>query len=269
MPSIHPSESPPLGWLVPCFAVGELKTSLAFYEKLGFSMYGGSVEEDWAMLRNRAIEIHLFHGHIPKDLLNFRGGDRPAIRAALEDRGLRVASEQGEASYIFLDPDGREVFFDGSPEEEAGYANGQPLTLPIPGDVHDGDGMDLGNLSMCLACEDLKATSAFYETLGMVQAGGEPEQGWSILGRRDHPVEFGKRMSVTCLGLIQGMIPADTVNFRGGNVAEIVRTLADRGVDVGDGVVTGPDGGESILIADPDARPILFDTTPPERLYGG
>ena len=64
MPCIHPSECPPLGWLVPCFAVADLKASIEFYETLGFSVYGGNVEESWAMLRNRAIEIHLFEGHI-------------------------------------------------------------------------------------------------------------------------------------------------------------------------------------------------------------
>jgi len=262
MPCIHPSENPPLGWLVPCFAVADLTATIGFYPKLGFSVYGGNVAERWAMLRNRTIEIHLFQEHIPRDLLNFRGGDRRAIREALEDRGLEVASEPVEGSYIFHDPDGREVFFDGSPEEEEAYRAGQPLTAPVEGDLHEGDGPDLGSFTMCLASKDLKATSRFYETLGLTHGGGEPDKGWSILGRRDHPVEFGKRLDVTCLSLFQDMIPADTVNFRGGNVAEIAKTLEGLGVDLGDGVVTAPDGGESLLILDPDDRPVFFDTTP-------
>jgi catechol 2,3-dioxygenase-like lactoylglutathione lyase family enzyme len=268
VPCIHPSENPPLGWLVPCLAVADLKASLEFYGKLDLVMFGGNVEENWAMLRNRAIEIHLFEGHIPNDLLNFRGGDLPAIRVALEERGFTVASEQGPVSHTLLDPDGREVFFDTSKEENERYPTGQPLTIPIEeDDVHAGTGMDLGNLAYCLACKDLKTTLEFYRTLGMVLGHGDPDQGWAVLSRADHAPEFGKRLITTCLSLFQDMIPKDTINFRGGNVAGIAATLGDRGVDLGDGVQVAEDGGESLFIADPDGRPVLFDTTPPERLY--
>jgi catechol 2,3-dioxygenase-like lactoylglutathione lyase family enzyme len=268
MTCIHPSEEPALGWLVPCLAVADVKTTVDWYAKLDFVPYGGEIENNWAMLRNRAIEIHVFHEHIPKDLLNFRGGDRKAIRAVMAERGLAVDAEPVPGSFIYHDPDGREVFFDSSPEEERAYASGQPLTGPIPeGDVHAGSGLDLGNFTYCMNCADLKATTAFYETLGLVPAGGRPENGWAILARRDHPPEFGKRLVTTWLSLFQGMIPADTLNFRGGNVAEIAATLEARGVALGEGVKTAPDGGESLLVTDPDDHPILFDTTPPERLY--
>jgi catechol 2,3-dioxygenase-like lactoylglutathione lyase family enzyme len=268
MPSIHPSEDPPLGWLVPCLAVKDLQATLDFYARLDLVQFGGDVEQSWAMLRNRAIEIHLFHGHIDRDLPNFRGADFGAIRAAMSARGLEVKGDQGPASFTYVDPDGRDVFFDTSPEEAEWYASGNPLTIPIPeDDVHAGTGMDLGNLAWCLACDDLEATMAFYRKLGMVLAGGDPEKGWAILGRVDHPVEYGQRMITTCLSLFQGMIPVDTVNFRGGSVGAIAEVLAERGVDLKDGVVTSEDGGEYLQIEDPDGRPVLFDTSPPERLY--
>ncbi len=82
MPSIHPSEEPRLGWFVPCLAVADLRTSLDFYVHLDLVMYGGDVNENWAMLRNRVIEIHVFQGHIPKDLLNFRGCETAGTRLA-------------------------------------------------------------------------------------------------------------------------------------------------------------------------------------------
>ena len=41
----------------------------------------------------------------------------------------------------------------------------------------------------------------------------------------------------------------------------------ERGVDLGDGLVTAEDGGESIILTDPDGRPVYLDTSPPERLY--
>jgi len=269
MPSIHPSEDPPLGWLVPCLAVADIRKSLDFYAKLDLVQFGGDAAESWAMLRNRAIEIHLFHGHIERDLPNFRGADFGAIRSAMSARGLEVKGEEGPAGFTYVDPDGRDVFFDTSPEEAERYLAGHPLTIPIPGDdVHAGTGLDLGNLSWCLACEDLQATMAFYRTLGMVLAAGEPENGWAVLARADHPPEFGRRLITTRLSLFQGMIPTDTVNFRGGNVRAIAEVLGERGVDLADGVVTGEDGGECLLIKDPDGRPVFFDTTPPERLYG-
>lgn len=266
MPCIHPSESPPLGWLVPCLNVADLGAALAFWEKLGFVRFGGDPGANWAMLRNGAVEIHLFQGHIERDVLNFRGGDLPTIRAALEERGLEPRDVEA-TSWEVIDPDGRPVFFDSSAGETAAYAAGQPLTIPIAGDLHAGSDPFPGNLTCCLACGDLAKTKAFYETLGFVPGGGEPEKGWSILVRRDHPAVFGRRMAATSLSLFQDMIPADTLNFRGGNVARIAEHLAAAGVDLRDGVVTSPDGGECLLITDPDERPVFFDTTPPERLY--
>ena len=101
MTSLHPSEEPELGWLVPCLTVADLPASLDFYAKLGLVRYGGNVAENWAMLRNRAIEIHLFNGHIEKDMLNFRGGDPEAIREAMalareleDESGIRDSDQR-------------------------------------------------------------------------------------------------------------------------------------------------------------------------------
>ena len=118
MASIHPSEEPALGWLVPCLATQDIKALIAFYAKLDFVQYGGNVEEGWAMLRNRAIELHLFQGHVNRDTLNFRGGSPAAIRASMDKRGLVVDSTMGERSFTYLDPDGRPVFIDSGPDEE-------------------------------------------------------------------------------------------------------------------------------------------------------
>lgn len=90
--------------------------------------------------------------------------------------------------------------------------------------------------------------------------------GWAILARPDHPPVLGKRRVTPYLSLFQGKIPADTLNFRGGNVEEIAATLEARGVAIGDGVKTSADGGESLLLTDPDDRPVFFDTAPAERL---
>jgi hypothetical protein len=65
------------------------------------------------------------------------------------------------------------------------------------------------------------------------------------------------------------MIPADLLNFRGGDVAAIAEKLGEAGVDLQEGVREAPDGGRSLLIYDPDEHPLFFDTTPPERLALG
>ncbi len=268
MACIHPSETPPLGILVPCLAVSDLAASIEFYAKLDLVPYGGNISEGWSMLRNRAIEVHMFQGHIPRDLLNFRGGDVDAIREALSRRGLEVSTVQSERSFTYLDPDRREVFFDTAPEEIDWYAAGNPLTDSIPeDDVHAGTGLDLGNLTFCCACESLAATSEFYQTLGFVRAGGEHGKGWEILARADHRPLPGKRVIATYLSLFEEMIPSDLLNLRGGNVVEIARVLEERGLDLGEGVQVGDDGGESLMLNDPDGHTIFLDTMVPERLY--
>lgn len=266
MPSIHPSEDPALGWMVPCLAVENLRASMDFYAALDLLPFGGKVDEKWIMLRNRAVEIHLFEGHIEKDVLNFRGGRLDRIRPALEGQGL-TTREVSPLSWEVLDPDGRPLFFDSGADEVERYEAGDPLTIPIDGDVHAGDGMDLGNFTVCLNVADLGATLDFYKRVGFVHTGGNTNHGWAILARKDQEMKAGVRQLSTHLSAFQGMLPRDMLNFRGGHVGLIAGLLDDRGVDLADGVVTGEDGGESLTIRDPDGRPVFFDTTPPERLY--
>ena len=270
MSSIFPSESPQWGWAVVCLSCGDkLDACIDFYKKLGFRQHGGEPDKGWCMLRSGVNELHLFD--FPKrehEMLNFRGGDIAGVRAAVDALGAPVFKEFGPTSFIVLDPDGRQVFFDYSDAEAAELETGQMLTVPLPeGEgVHDTD-MDLGNFSWCLACDDLATTSAFYCALAFVPAGGQPQRGWQILGRPDHVVEYGERADAMHVSLFQGIIPTDMLNFRGGNVAAIATVIEGRGVALGDGVQVSEDGGESLMVLDPCGRPVLFDTTPPERLY--
>jgi catechol 2,3-dioxygenase-like lactoylglutathione lyase family enzyme len=268
MPSIHPSEEPALGWLAPCLNTADLKACMAFYGKLGFVQYGGNTAEGWAMMRNRGSELHMFQGHVDKDTLNFRGCSPAAIRPAMEERGLTVDTVMGERSFQYLDPDGRPVFIDSGADEETAYQSGQPLIDEVPAEqAFGGEGLDVGNLSWCLACADLTDTMKFYETLGFVPAGGEPTAGWAILARPDHKPAPGTRVMGPYLSLFKGMIPADCLSFRGGNVDAIAAAVKALGVDLGKGVQTAPDGAESLALTDPDGRTVLFDTGVAERLY--
>ncbi len=261
MASIHPSETPPLGWLVPCLAVRDLGASLDFYGKLDLVRYGGDPAQGWAMLRNRSIEIHLFQGHIPKDGLNFRGSDPAAIRAMLADRGLGIANDMGERSFILHDPDGRDVFFDSTADETRAYFAGNPLTLPPAGEPGQGEGLDLGNLTWSLACRSAEATASFYETLGFVREQGDSPQARIHLFRRDHPPAPGRRLGTTTLALFE-RIPADTLTFHGGDVSAISTVLIERDVDPTQGMAHRHHGAESLLLLDPDRRSVLFEADP-------
>ena len=41
--------------------------------------------------------------------------------------------------------------------------------------------MQLGNVSVCFAVKDIKASKAFYERLDFAQVGGKLEQNWVVL----------------------------------------------------------------------------------------
>ena len=75
------------------------------------------------------------------------------------------------------------------------------------------------------------------------------------------------------LSLFSGVFARDwkpercMLTFRGGHVAAIADVLRARGIDTGEGLKVGADGGEHLLIEDPDGRPVFFDTTPSDRLY--
>ena len=107
-------------------------------------------------------------------------GDLAVIQSALRERGLVVKGEEGPACRTYLDPDGREIFFDTSPEEAVRYEEGHATTIPFgEGDVHDGEGLDLGNLTCCLACADLtvlklaKRETEFEDVRGIAVTGSE------------------------------------------------------------------------------------------------
>ena len=106
MASIHPSEDPQLGWLVPCLAVADLQASLAFYQCLGFTVIGGDPDEDWVIVRSRAVELHLFgHRYLKTDLLNLRGGDHDGIKALIAREELPIIHVEGPSSFTLADPE--------------------------------------------------------------------------------------------------------------------------------------------------------------------
>ena len=114
----------------------------------------------------------------------------------------------------------------------------------------------LGRCELCLSVKNLKKSLAFYEKAGFRRMGGVPEERWVIL-----------YASNFTLGLFQGYIKSNTMNFRGGDVFAIARHLKSRGLKLKRDAKVERDGSESATLTDPDGNDIFFNTYPHERLY--
>lgn len=109
--------------------VKDVEASKVFYEKLGFSVFGGDASQGWLILKNGSCIIGLFKGMIPKNTLTFNPGwdqdakalpaftDIREIQKALKKKGVQLTSEadestSGPTSFTVEDPDGNPILFD-------------------------------------------------------------------------------------------------------------------------------------------------------------
>lgn len=109
--------------------VKDIAASRAFYENLGFKVFGGDEAQNWLIMQNDTATIGLFQGMFPKNTLTFNPGwdrraktldefdDVRAIQAALIARGItpmqRVdEASTGPASIMVMDPDGNPILID-------------------------------------------------------------------------------------------------------------------------------------------------------------
>jgi hypothetical protein len=68
--------------------VADINASMSFYRRLGFNQIGGSEESGVAVIRGGNCRIVLYAGYIAENLINFRGGDVPAIAENARTEGL-------------------------------------------------------------------------------------------------------------------------------------------------------------------------------------
>ena len=110
-------------------AVKDLARSREFYEKLGFTAFGGD-GEIWQIMRNGSTVLGLFQGMFEKNILTFNPGwndqakelaeftDVRELRREAEARALKplnadsTKSERGPASFVLEDPDGNPILID-------------------------------------------------------------------------------------------------------------------------------------------------------------
>ncbi len=109
--------------------VKDIKASKSFYEKLGFTSFGGDVSQNWLIMKNGDHIIGLFQGMFEKNTLTFNPGwdqnannltsfsDVREIQKKLKEQGIKLITEADENStgpaFITLtDPDGNPVLID-------------------------------------------------------------------------------------------------------------------------------------------------------------
>lgn len=110
-------------------AVKDIKASKDFYEKLGFTSFGGDISQNWIILKNGDHIIGLFQGMFEKNILTFNPGwdqdaksvdpftDVRELQRQLKAQGITFATEANEnttgpASFVITDPDGNPVLVD-------------------------------------------------------------------------------------------------------------------------------------------------------------
>jgi catechol 2,3-dioxygenase-like lactoylglutathione lyase family enzyme len=110
-------------------SVKDLAVSKIFYENLGFTAFGGSMEHRYLIMKNGNALIGLFQGMFAGNILTFNPGwdenaklqepfdDVREIQKQLKGKGAKLDTEAdesttGPASLMLTDPDGNVVLID-------------------------------------------------------------------------------------------------------------------------------------------------------------
>ncbi len=118
-----------LGTFSISLAVKDLQASKTFYEKFGFTVFGGEASQNWLILKNGEHTIGLFQGMFEKNTLTFNPGwdsnasnldtftDVRDLQRQLKAQGVQLMTEAdetttGPASFLAVDPDGNPILVD-------------------------------------------------------------------------------------------------------------------------------------------------------------
>ncbi len=109
--------------------VKDIGASRSFYEKFGFTVFGGDAAQNWLILKNGDCVIGLFQGMFEQNILTFNPGwdgnaqklntftDVRELQRRLKAQGVELQQEAdesttGPASFIAVDPDGNPILVD-------------------------------------------------------------------------------------------------------------------------------------------------------------
>ena len=110
-------------------SVKDINISKEFYEKLGFTVFGGDIKMYYLIMKNGNSLIGLFQGMFDQNILTFNPGwdenantlesfdDVREIQDELKSKDLILEKEvtkgtSGPASIVLTDPDGNQVLID-------------------------------------------------------------------------------------------------------------------------------------------------------------
>ena len=110
-------------------AVKDIEASRAFYEKFGFTAFGGDITQNWLIMKNGDHVIGLFQGMFEKNILTFTPGwdssahkldtftDVRELQRQLKAQGVELQTEAdesttGPAHFFAVDPDGNPILVD-------------------------------------------------------------------------------------------------------------------------------------------------------------
>lgn len=110
-------------------SVKDIHASKAFYEQLGFEVFGGSLEMNYLIMKNGNAFVGLFQGMFEGNLLTFNPGwdenaqtldefdDVRDIQKHLKNNGIELDREadestSGPAHFVVKDPDGNVILVD-------------------------------------------------------------------------------------------------------------------------------------------------------------
>jgi len=111
-------------------SVKNLEVSKSFYEKLGFTQFGGDIKKNYLIMKNGDHIIGLFQGMFKDNIITFNPGwnqeaqhlenydDVREIQSHLKSSGIELLKEvddanaSGPASIVLTDPDGNQILID-------------------------------------------------------------------------------------------------------------------------------------------------------------
>ena len=109
--------------------VKDLKASKAFYETLGFTVFGGDIKQNYLIMKNEDSIIGLFQGMFTSNIMTFNPGwdqsaqniepfdDIRQIQAEFKANGIEISTKidensHGPANFTVTDPDGNVILID-------------------------------------------------------------------------------------------------------------------------------------------------------------
>ncbi len=108
---------------------------------------------------------------------------------------------------------------------------------------------EIGRCDLCFNVRDVKDSYKFYTELGFKMVEGDLKENWAVLSHRGFRI-----------GLYNGHIDKNLLNFRGGDPKLINDYVNRNGFNVSIKFKEGEKGGGNLTVLDPDGYAIFFDT---------